>query len=106
LRAPPELGEKALVMSVISSATILAALASVSLAGCATSAASRVQGTQSPSEVYRLCSDVRFRCVHAPADVQAPAMIDAATSTGSSGSSAPIQVDTNLASPARRPKLG
>jgi len=82
-------------MSLVSSATMLAAIASVSLGGgCAGSTVTRTR-TLSPASMYRLCSDVQFRCT--PADVQTiPASTEAA----------PIQNDTNLAAPAKRSHVG
>ena len=94
-------------MSVLSSAAVLAAIASVSLGGCSKGGVSRAP--HSPAEVYRLCSDIRFRCVLAP-DVQEPAHIEpAALGTGSMSAPEmvqPIQIDTNLTAPARGANLG
>ena len=84
----------ALAMSLVSSAAVLAAIASVSLGGCASSGTSRTQ-TMSPASMYRLCRDVQFQCV--PADLQT---VPASTEP------APLQVDTNLAAPSRNANLG
>ena len=79
-------------MSLVSSAAVLAAIASLSLGGCVGPVQRRAEPL-SPARMYQLCNDVQFQCM--PAQLQTPGMEPAAP-----------QVDTNLTAPARASKLG
>jgi hypothetical protein len=83
-------------MACLTSSTVLAALASLSMGSmgaCATSARP-VASPRAPDDGDRLCENARFQCI--------PVRLQSAPD----GEPMPMRVDTNLTVPLRRASLG